>query len=267
MSDRDNRRQDVRLWRQDSGRRDGPAVVLLHGFGGSHEDYEKVAGRLGESCRIIAFDLPAHGASGDYPGAAHPRAASTAVLEALSDQGVGTFHLCGFSMGGAVACLIAIGAPGRVLSLTLAAPGGFGTEIGADILREFGKARSETDVAGALQKMAGPTVELPKRVVADAIAQKLDPIRAEAQRELAERLFGGGVQGSIPRQMLEQITCPVEMVWGTDDAIVPFHQSENRPEAFRLTALPGAGHMLLAELPDAVALAIGRAMERSRGAG
>ncbi|WP_421857510.1 alpha/beta fold hydrolase [Oricola sp.] len=258
---------DTKLcWKESGGAQTGSdaigdetPIVLLHGFAGQAEDYIAVADRLASSGRILAFDLPAHGGSRDCTVPGHPKAASEAILTALKNTGVETFHLCGFSMGGAIACLMAMSAPERVRSLTLVAPGGFGPEIGAEILDKLGGAQSETELAMAIQMMAGPDFDLPVSIIQRTVEQRRDPRLAEAQRLLGERLFKGGVQGMIPRAMLENVRCPVEIVWGTGDPIVPFQQSENRPEAFRLTALPGAGHMLLAQAPEAVAAAIGRA--------
>ena len=39
-------------------------VVLLHGFGGDHENWTFVQGALADRFRTVAFDLPGHGASG-----------------------------------------------------------------------------------------------------------------------------------------------------------------------------------------------------------
>lgn len=49
---------------------------------------------------------------------------------------------------------------------------------------------------------------------------------------------------------------PVTLIWGTEDRIVPFAQAANAPDWFSRVNLPGKGHMLLDEAPDAVANAI-----------
>ena len=46
---------------QDSG--EGEAIVLLHGFCGSHEYWDKVIPALSETNRVIVPDLPGHGDS------------------------------------------------------------------------------------------------------------------------------------------------------------------------------------------------------------
>jgi pimeloyl-ACP methyl ester carboxylesterase len=91
----------------ESGGAQAPPLVLLHGFGGSWRSFAPVVETLEDRFRILAFDLPGHAGSLAYSGKKHPKAGAMAVLDALDSMGVETFHLCGFSMGGAVACLLA----------------------------------------------------------------------------------------------------------------------------------------------------------------
>ena len=54
-------------------------------------------------------------------------------------------------------------------------------------------------------------------------------------------------------QALAALTCPVTVVWGTQDAILPFHQMESLPEKFIKVRVEETGHMLLDECPERVA--------------
>lgn len=101
------------------GRRDAPPLVLLHGFMGSAVDWKEVAAILSHAFRVVAVDLPGHGASTDpternfsLDGAADAVVAATAGLE--------RFALVGYSLGGRVAYHVAIARPDRVTSLVAA---------------------------------------------------------------------------------------------------------------------------------------------------
>jgi pimeloyl-ACP methyl ester carboxylesterase len=84
----------------------GPPVVLIHGNSSSSRAFSRqLDGRLGRSFRLIAIDLPGHGASDDaedtsaYSLPGHARAIR-AVLDAL---GIDEAHFIGWSLGGHIA--------------------------------------------------------------------------------------------------------------------------------------------------------------------
>ena len=84
----------------------GPPVVLIHGNSSSSSVFSRqLDGPLGERFRLIAVDLPGHGASDDakdpsaYSLPGHARAVR-AVLDAL---GIEAAHFVGWSLGGHVA--------------------------------------------------------------------------------------------------------------------------------------------------------------------
>lgn len=251
-ADRETPADDIILpWRV-TGRRDGDPLVLLHGFGGSGRSFDPVADRLGQAARVILPDLPGHGASAGVAGSRHPRAVARAVLSTLDAVGCERFHLGGFSMGGAVACLIALDAPERVRSLTLLAPGGFGREIAAETLRRFGAARSRTDLRDALAAMVAPGAEACDAELAVLEGERRNRAVTDELAAVAKMITPEGRQGEIPRDSLARIACPVRVLWGTRDPVLPVAQSADLPPHFRLRLVEGAGHMLMHEATEAV---------------
>lgn len=144
----------------------GPkTVVFLHGFGGCHGDWHEVISTLAPGSRTLAYDLPGHGLSIDFPGGGPAKVAARAVLADLAARGIRRVHLVGHSMGGAAAVLMALAEPETIASLTLLAPGGFGTEINGPLLRRYAAAASKSEIRACLAAMSGPQSPPSKRIV------------------------------------------------------------------------------------------------------
>lgn len=243
----------------------GPeTLVLLHGFGGLSMDWYDIQPDLARDARVLAYDLPGHARSLDHPAAGSASGMAKAILADLDARGIARVHVAGFSMGGAVATLMALRAPDRVASLTLLAPGGFGPDISEERLANLAAPATTDDLRAAMNAMCAPGFEMPTKNVAVYAAMQSAPGQREMLMEIAEKISKGGRQGEIPRASLATLAMPVTVVWGTADPVLPFPQSENLPEAFRLAVLPGVGHMLLEEARKQVIHAIRSTMRRAR---
>jgi len=80
-------------------------LVLLHGFGGSSRSWSQVTALLGDDIDVIAMDLPGHGGSLNAEGRGGAGRMARGVGGILSALNLDRYHLCGHSMGGAVAAL------------------------------------------------------------------------------------------------------------------------------------------------------------------
>jgi pimeloyl-ACP methyl ester carboxylesterase len=239
----------------------GPPVVLLHGFGGSASSWKAVQEKLGKAA--LAFDLPGHAGSLNYPGFGSASLAAKAVVRELDQRGIEAFHLAGHSMGGGVAALIAIGQPSRVLSATLLAPGGMSSRIDAPLLRAYAKAGNRQKLEACLRRMSGRKSAIPAEIVGAMMAQRRVPEQMEALAHIVERILRGEEQGVIPRAALEALTMPVTLVWGAEDAVMPCDVLISVPRSFHTVLLPDAGHMLPDEAPQQAAAAIAETIARA----
>jgi pimeloyl-ACP methyl ester carboxylesterase len=241
----------------------GPkTVVFLHGFGGCHDDWHAVVSTLAPSSRTLAYDLPGHGLSLDFPGGGPAKAAARAVLADLAARGIRRVHLVGHSMGGAAAVLMALAEPERIASLTLLAPGGFGTEINGPLLRRYAAAADRSEIRACLAAMSGPQSHPSQRIVDVLGEMRARPSQLQKLIEIAAAMTRDDRQGVIPRERLETLDMPAMVVWGTDDAVLPFTQADALPAHFHLHHVLEAGHMLAAEASSLIAEIVRRNMKR-----
>ncbi|MEZ2329317.1 alpha/beta fold hydrolase [Mesorhizobium sp. RCC_202] len=241
----------------------GPkTIVLLHGFGSCQAIWHHVAASLTPAMKVLAYDLPGHGHSMQCEGIGGAKPAARAILADLAARGLDRVHLVGHSMGGAIATLMALADPGRIATLTLLAPGGFGAEINAALLRRYAAATGKKEIRACLAAMSGPQSVPPDHAV-DALRQMRErPGQQQILVAMAAAMTRDDRQGVIPAERLETLDMPVMVVWGAEDPLLPVSQSESLPAHFRLHHVLDAGHMLVEEAPDLVAEIVRRNTRR-----
>ncbi|MBI1619907.1 alpha/beta fold hydrolase [Aquamicrobium zhengzhouense] len=224
-------------------------IVLLHGFGADHTAWRRIQPELAKATLAVAYDLPGHGGSLDFAGAGPAKNAAVAVINDLKGRAIERVHLVGHSMGGAVACLVALFEPSLVASLTLLSPGGFGPDINHRLLTRYAAADSEEQITFCLEAMTGWYSGVDPEVV-----RHLVKVRARAEQrlkliEIAEGLAKDGRQGQLPLDKLGALRIVTSVVWGELDNVLPVKQLQGLPDSFKVHRCSELGHMLPDEAP------------------
>ena len=233
-------------------------LVLLHGFTQTRQSWRRTVAALGGRYRALAPDLPGHGQAAERRPASF--SACTAYVRALAgDRCV----LVGYSMGGRIALHAALAQPAIVERLVLigASPGL------ADAAERERRRRQDEALADRIEAIgvtafaeewgAQPLfAEQDPRVAAAAHADRL----RNTSEGLAAALHGLGTGVMTPLwDRLGELAMPVTLVAGERDA--KFREIAERMAAAlpaaRLEVVPGAGHAVQLERPEAVAAAIG----------
>jgi len=204
---------------------DGPAVVLLHGFGASMSGSPMpatiltgVAGR-----QLIGMDVRGFGMSG-RPDGPESYGVETArdVIRLLDHLGIRQADLFGFSMGGIIALKTAALYPDRIRSLTLGGQGWASLE--------------------QLQEMGTASAELASKDSATLSQQERATIR-----RLGRQAFGGFAAAYpalyVTPAELSRIACPVIAILGGNDERVARAEAlhEQLPRT-QVVIIPGHGH-------------------------
>jgi 2-succinyl-6-hydroxy-2,4-cyclohexadiene-1-carboxylate synthase len=233
-------------------------VVLLHGFAGTGRAWDPVAQRLDrERYTALAPDLRGHGAARD----ARPVSFAACVEDVLG-AAPARFVLCGYSMGGRIAQHVALAAPERVERLVLVA-----TTPGIPDEAERAARRADDERLAAFAD--GATIEeFADRWAAQPLFAGTPPAAARIWREdmlrndprgLAAVLrgIGTGAMDSLWGR-LGELTMPVTVLAGAEDpkfVALAERMVAALPNA-ELVVVPGAGHGLPREAPEAVSAAI-----------
>jgi pimeloyl-ACP methyl ester carboxylesterase len=247
----------IRLRVRDTGPRGAPALILLHGFASSLETWEAWAERLSPRYRVIRFDLPGFGLTGPDPTGDYSDARGVAIIAALMERlGLPRATLIGNSMGGKLAWAFAAAHPERTAKLVLISPDGF-----ASPGFEYGKKPEIPAIIGIFPYILPRPVLMMNLAPAYADAKRLDEATITRYRDM---LLGPGDRRATiarmrqamlhdPEPVLRTIQTPTLILWGEQDALIPFSNAADyvrvMPHA-TLAALPGLGHVPFEEAPD-----------------
>ncbi len=243
---------------RDTGLRDAPAVILLHGFGASLHTWEPWAEGLQDRFRVIRFDLPGSGLSPPDSTGDYTDARAIALVQALMDRsGIDRASLIGNSVGGRIAWRFAAQHPDHTDRLVLISPDGF-----ASPGFEYGKA-PDVPAVMKLMRYALPKATLKFNIAVgyadpaalnDAVVDRYhDLMLAPGARDaMLARMEQTVLRDPIP--LLGRITAPTLLVWGEQDAMIPFANAADYQRSIAdvsLVSFPTLGHLPHEEDPAA----------------
>ncbi len=248
----------------------GPPLVLLHGFLEAWRTWERMLPALERHHDVLAPTMAGHAGGPPLDGPVHDGTLADGVERAMDEAGMGTAHVAGSSLGGHVALQLA--ERGRARSVVALAPAG-GWAAGDTSWRELLAAQDELHArlrqvapqASALlatpegrRRAAGLLVADPERVPVALLAHLM---LAGARCDGAPVLLAHARTAGWPRDAA-RIACPVRVVWGTEDRLLPWPSAAAGLRAELAHAdwveLDGVGHCPQLEVPlDAAQLVLG----------
>jgi pimeloyl-ACP methyl ester carboxylesterase len=241
---------------------EGPSVLLVHGLGGSWQNWLENIPHLAKHHRVIAVDLPGFGDSPLPPWEISVPAYGRFLHDFCERVGIGSGPVIGSSLGGFIATELAITEPERVEHLVLVSAAGI----------TWSRARREPAVVmGRVARAAAPLafryrmeglrrsrlrhlayrgmVDDPRALRPELLFEVTAPaLRAPGFADALATLFGYDV-----RHRLEEIEVPTLIVWGRNDRVVPSPAAPTYEKLIgdnaRLEIFDHCGHLPMVERP------------------
>jgi pimeloyl-ACP methyl ester carboxylesterase len=237
----------------------GPAVVLIHGNSSSSRAFSRqLDGPVGKRLRLVAVDLPGHGASDDakdptaYSLPGHARAVR-AVVETL---GLGDAHFVGWSLGGHVALDMAPDLPKAHGFLVFGTP----PVISPDSMGEaflpnpamkfaFRQSLGREEASAYLAAFFRPGfADVPPFFLDDILRTD-----GRARSGLSANAATGGYRDEIA--VVRDLKVPLAVLQGADEQLINGHYFASlvMPTLWRgaVQTIPAAGHTPQWETPEA----------------
>jgi len=255
----------------------GPAVVMVHGFGASSGHWRKNLPVLGENCRCYAIDLIGFGASAKpTPGLEIEYTFETwgqQVADFCREVVGGSAFLVGNSIGCIVAMQAAVDHPDIALAVAM---------LNCSLRLLHDRKRAELPW---YRRMGAPAVQWllsikwigmlffgqlakPKvvrkillqayrhpEVVTDELVDMLMAPAADIGAVDVFVAFTRYSQGPLPEDLLPLLPCPAILLWGTEDPWEPVElgrELANFPKVEKFVPLEGLGHCPQDEAPEVV---------------
>jgi pimeloyl-ACP methyl ester carboxylesterase len=254
-------------------------MLCLHGFLETWRSWELVLPTLERHHDLQAPTLPGHAGGPPIEGTVSMRTFVDAMERAMDAAGLELAHLVGNSLGGYVALQLA--ARGRATSVVAFAPAGGwapGDRTYEDLLRAQWDLQTQVKAAAPNADALLSTANGRRRatqlittnfehIPADLLAhQMMGIVGCQKARPLIETALREGWALDA-----EKITCPVRIVWGTADRLLPWPRAAARyrkdlPQA-DWVLLDGIGHCPQLDVPlEAAQLVLGFTSRSCAGA-
>lgn len=236
----------------------GPAMVFLHGGGGTGKAWTYQLRHFGDRFRVVAPDLPGFGQTAAITGVDRVSQITEPLLDFLLSLEIAEMILAGNSMGARVALTLAAQRPESITRLLL--------------LSVVGLSLPEIPVAN-------PLAIDPAHFMAGMVCHPEDFRAKTPYRTLDDAKELGAGRSTYARYQqeaeihpdadlrLERVTMPTLLLWGREDRIIPLAYGtalQTRLAQGRLVVLEEVGHLPHMEAPERTNAAIDHFLTETR---
>ena len=239
-----------------SGDPHGPAILFANSLGTDLTIWDDVVARLPQGYAMVGFDKRGHGLSSMPEGEVGIRDYALDLIRLADHLGIGSFVVCGVSVGGMIAQVVAAEVPERVRGLVLCNTGAkIGPpEIWADRIAAIGK--------GGLEPLADAVME--RWFTADfhaANPEKLAGYRAMLTRTPASGYMAtcAAIRDADLTEATAALAIPAVCIAGAGDLATPpalVQTLAGLIEGAAYHEIEACGHIPSVEQPDACAAII-----------
>jgi len=254
-----------------NGRRDAPAIILLHGSNADLHTWQAWVEALKGGYRVIRFDQVGHGLTGPDPQHDYSRDNYVEDIREVADKlGLDRFILGGNSMGGKHALAFAVRYPERLTGLVLV-DGSGGPMLKLDNKEDEGS-RASGNIGFTIARTPGINLLVeqitPRSLIKQSLEQSVS-VRSVVTEAAVDRYwellrYPGNRRATLKRfgypydplseAEIAGVKTPTLILWGEEDRLIPVEAGRWLARTLpnnRLVTYPGIGHLPHEEAPAA----------------
>lgn len=240
----------------DTGPRDAPVLVFVHGFSASLKTWESWRASLDDEYRVITIDLPGHGLTRANADADVSAVGMVDFVDRVTeDLGAERFTLIGSSMGGWISWNFALTHPERVEGLVLVGASGWpaaedektplafqiiGNPLAQAVLKNM-------DLTMLVRSGLKDSFTDQSFVTEEMVERYAMFSRAPGHRDILLRLVSRDDRdGVATAEKMAEIAVPTLILHGEDDKLVPVAGGRRFAETIRdaeIVVYSGVGHL------------------------
>ena len=254
---------------QEWGSPSAPPIVMLHGFGVSGHMFDEFAERTQDRYRLLALDQRGHGDSDWAEDGDYSRDAFVADLEGFRKAlGLDRFILIGHSMGGLNAVSYTNAHPQHVRALVLVDVGPESAKEGVDNIVRFTRGPDELEFEEFVEMAHRFNQRRTLENIRERMRHRLKPTEGGKWTWKFDKRFrqadsglkiGGSLSNDESWQLFRNINVPTLLVRGGESDVLTPEVAERCAQEIRrarLVIVPGAGHSVPGDNPDAFTEAV-----------
>jgi pimeloyl-ACP methyl ester carboxylesterase len=226
---------------------EGPAILILHGWGGSSDSWVEVQKILSQKgYKVVVPDLPGFGKSVTPPSSWGLEDYMKFVSEFVGKLGLERFFLLGHSFGGRIAVKFALVFPEEIKSLILCSSAGIKPKPGFKTRIIFSLARIGNAVlAPKIMRRFKDSI----RNLFYVFLRHKDYVKADGtMKEIIKNVLAEDLLPEISRIKIKTL-----LIWGDKDRMVPLKYGyvfKEKIEFSRIEVFPQVGHSPHLEAPQ-----------------
>ncbi|MFV1983263.1 MAG: alpha/beta fold hydrolase [Thiohalomonadales bacterium] len=234
------------------------AIVLLHGFGGDKDNWNRFSAELENNNRILVLDLPGHGESISGKKLDYSITHQAQMLNKfLVAKNINKIHIAGNSMGGAIALRFTDLYSTKVKTLTLIdAMGTSNSKNDLEVLSEKEGSNPLLNVCteAKFDKLMQTGMQEPPYI--PGILKDLVVSKKCARADIEKIIYNNMLTEADLSKVSKNIKTPTLIIWGEKDRVFSVDNAKlfhNDIQGSKLVILENSGHVPLLEAPKKTA--------------
>lgn len=195
-------------------------LLLIHGFGGDRNNWLFNLETLSQTRRVVALDLPGHGASSKDVGDGSLATLAEVVAGFIDALGLARVVLAGHSMGGGVALTLALDKPAKVAGVVALGSMGLGSNVDGAFVQNLLAADRRKEMKPALEMLFAETALVSSDMVEAMLAfKRIDGVQV-ALDSLAQSALTDASNTALAARAAG-LKVPLLALHGAADRIIP----------------------------------------------